>query len=58
MREKVREGIYDMLAESVAHCYATVDMRLRSLILSRLQLKAKFFDFLDENRLIFVLLRG
>ena len=26
--------------------------------MSRSQLKAKFLDFLDENRLIFVLLRG
>ena len=27
-------------------------------VLSRSQLKAKFFDFLDENRLIFVILSG
>ena len=30
----------------------------RKVLLSRSQLEAKFFDFLDENRLIFVVLSG
>ena len=44
--------LYSALSTIILHCTITI------IILSRSQLKAKFFDFLDENRRIFVVLSG
>ena len=42
----------------VLHYEGEQEKKLNISILSRSKLKAKFFDFLDENRLILVVLSG